>query len=415
MRILFVCAFLNDQGGFENHVHASAQLAIDSSHSVSILTPGKVPLDATVRALEPRVPFDSAEETWRRTVRGKASYSVAWLKHTVTHRRRPTPAQDIRLASSRKPRDFVDSYWRRHALDVLPRFDLVHAFGKPKAFVVEAIRCAEAVGRPVIYEELAQVGEAYASRDDHRRFVGASNLCTRIVTIAEENAHAIRQWFGYRGDVDVIDQWAFFDERRLLDTVRDVPATATDSIVFGSLSRLGHEKGLTTLLHAFAEARAVMPALRLKIAGSGAQEAAIKRLAAELRLGDGVQFLPYVSDRVAFFEAIDAFIIASEVEGGPITGVEAMAAGLPIVTTPVGAMPERLKDHSEALFVPVNSTQDLKAAMLRIASDGSLRRRLAAAARGRYLTRNHSSVQARKKVELWNTVGAQPAAAASRC
>jgi glycosyltransferase involved in cell wall biosynthesis len=414
MKILFVCAFLNEHGGFENHVHASAQLALDSGHSVAIVTPGKVRSNSTVRALETLVPFDSAEETWRRTFRGRVCYSSAWLKHTTTRGRRPTPAEDVRLASSRKPAGFVNVFWRRYASEMLSGFDLVHAFGKPKPFVVEAIRSCEALGKPVIYEELAHVGKEYASREDHRRFVGVSNLCTRIVAIAEANAHAIRQWFGYRGDVDVIDQWAFFDEHRLLRTVRNWPSR-TDAVVFGSLSRLGHEKGLTTLLRAFNEARRVMPALRLKIAGRGAQEAAMRSLVGELRLGDSVEFLSNVSDRVSFFEAIDAFVIASEEEGGPITGVEAMAAGLPIVTTPVGAMPERLKNNSEALFVRVNSVEDLQAAMLRIASDSSLRRQLAAAARSRYLTRNHSTIQARKKIELWNTVALPPAAAASRC
>jgi glycosyltransferase involved in cell wall biosynthesis len=308
----------------------------------------------------------------------------------------------------------VDIFWQRHAFEVLSGFDLVLAFGKPKPFVVEAIRCSEALGKPVIYEELAHVGKEYASRDDHRGFAGASNLCTRIVAIAEQNAHGIRRWFGYRGEVDVIDQWAFFDERRLLQTANDAQKHA-DSIVFGSLSRLGHEKGLTTLLRAFRDAWSVMPALRLKIAGRGAQEDAMKRLVAEWRLGDGVEFLSNVPDRVSFFEAIDAFVIASEEEGGPITGVEAMAAGLPIVTTPVGAMPERLQHDSEALFVGINSPDDLKTAMLRLASNSSLRKQLAAAARSRYMARNHSTIQARKKIELWNTVGRLPAAAASRC
>ena len=73
MKILFVCAFLNEHGGFENHVHASAQLALDSGHSVAIVTPGKVRSNSTIRALETLVPFDSAEETWRRTFRGRES------------------------------------------------------------------------------------------------------------------------------------------------------------------------------------------------------------------------------------------------------------------------------------------------------------------------------------------------------
>ena len=67
MRILVVCAFLNQHGGFENQLEATAELALAAENEVAIYTPNRVPGDATIRRLEPEVRFDSAQETWRRT------------------------------------------------------------------------------------------------------------------------------------------------------------------------------------------------------------------------------------------------------------------------------------------------------------------------------------------------------------
>jgi glycosyltransferase involved in cell wall biosynthesis len=279
----------------------------------------------------------------------------------------------------------------------------VHTFGKPKPFVVQAIRSAHALRIPVIYEELAQVSEDYAARPDHRDFSRCSNLCTRIVTLAQRNTDDIRRWFGFEGDAEVIDQWAFFDEDRLL---RRIPRAHTrpGEIVFGSLSRLGHEKGLPSLVRAFAEVYRTMPGVRLRIAGQGPLEPQLRSLVAELLPEGVVEFLRYIPDRAEFFDSIDVFVIASQEEGGPITGVEAMSAGMPIITTPVGAMPERLSVNSEALFVRTNEVNELHPAMLRVASDTGLRISLSEAAKSRYLARNHSSVQAERKRVLWDTV-----------
>lgn len=408
MKIIFICAFLTQEGGFENEVEATAELARSAGHSVSIFTPHKVQDDATIRRNLPKtIPLKSAQEMWRCTLYGGGAALGSKLKHYALNRRKPTAYEEIQLARSRIPSSFYREFWSGRGARMLKDFDVVHLFGKPKSFLVEAARCAKSIGIKTAYEEVAQVNEEYANQHDHRSFIGSSNLCDLVIARCEQHAQDIRNWFKYEGKTEIIEQWAYDNEERLLQIqqTKDSQSQPGD-VVFGSLSRLGPEKGLDTMLRGFSEALKRVPNIRLKIGGQGAVEGELRQQAKKLGVDRFVEFTGYVSktEKVKFYSSVDAFLIASRIEGGPVIGVEAMAAGLPIVTTPVGAMPERLQNETEAIFFDIDSVSGLCSAMVRLATDASLRKALGAAARSRYRVRNHSSVCTLKKTEIWNTL-----------
>ena len=405
MRILIGCAFLNQHGGFENQVQATAELAGAAGYEVAIYTPNRVPGDATIRRLEPTVRFDSAQETWRRTPLGRSIYSVARMKHYWKNGRRISPDREVELARSRQPADFIETFWHRFGQEIMPDFDVVHLFGKPQPFIVQAARCAARLGKPVVYEEVAQVSEAYAGRVDHQDFIKCSNLCSRVVVMSRSIGREIQKWFRYDGQIEVIEQWAYGEESRLLELA---PVRKPDGqVVFGSLSRLGPEKGLDVLLRAFAEALRDAPGIRLRIAGTGLLGPKLHSLARELGISSAVEFLGYVPDKAEFYGSIDVFVVSSREEGGPITGVEAMAAGLPIITTPVGAMPERLRDGEEAIFVDIDSIASFRSALLRLAGAPELCRSMGAASRKKYLARHLEAICGPPKIDLWNAVSCE--------
>ena len=120
-----------------------------------------------------------------------------------------------------------------------------------------------------------------------------------------------------------------------------------------------------------------------------------------------VEFLGYVPDKAEFYGSIDVFVVSSREEGGPITGVEAMAAGLPIITTPVGAMPERLRNGEEAVFVDIDSVASFRSALLSLAGAPELRCSMGAASRKRYLARHLESICGPPKIDLWNAVSCE--------
>ena len=128
--------------------------------------------------------------------------------------------------------------------------------------------------------------------------------------------------------------------------------------------RLARTKGLLTLAEAFARLaeRAPLPLLVLLGTGEGSVddcEAELRRLAAELPLAGSLALRGWAANPVPWLQAADLFVFPSEYEGFGLSLVEAMAAGLPVVATPVGAAPEVVRDGANGWLVPVGDAERL--------------------------------------------------------
>ena len=127
--------------------------------------------------------------------------------------------------------------------------------------------------------------------------------------------------------------------------------------------------------------------VRVVAVGQGPQEAETRALHASLDLGDRVLLTGRRDDAVAVMGACDAFVMASSNEGLPVAIMEALALGLPVVSTAVGGIPEAITDGVEGLLVPPRDPEALAGAITRVATDPTLRAALArgaAAAGDRY-------------------------------
>ena len=113
----------------------------------------------------------------------------------------------------------------------------------------------------------------------------------------------------------------------------------------------------------------------LQLIGDGALRSEIEKLVAENDLMDNVQFLGLQDNVYGYLQQADIFTLPSTVEGMPITLIEAMGTGLPIVATRVGGIPDMLTDGEDALLTDVDSEQIAKAWM-KLAEDKELRERL---------------------------------------
>jgi glycosyltransferase involved in cell wall biosynthesis len=107
----------------------------------------------------------------------------------------------------------------------------------------------------------------------------------------------------------------------------------------GTAARLVPLKGIIYLIEAIARLRAEFP-VRLEIAGEGPERPALEEEVARLALDEAVEFLGWRSDLEKLFSVWDVFALPSLEEGFGITALEAMAAGLPVVATDVGGLPE---------------------------------------------------------------------------
>jgi glycosyltransferase involved in cell wall biosynthesis len=148
-----------------------------------------------------------------------------------------------------------------------------------------------------------------------------------------------------------------------------------------SVGRLHRQKGLDVLLDAAATWRERPVPPLLVIAGDGPERDDLVRRAAGHHLD--VRWLGYVSDRMRLAElfcAADLVVVPSRWEGSPLAVHEALMAGRPVVTTPVGGLPELLRPD-EVVFVPPADAVALAAAVTRLLDHPSDAEAIAAAGR----------------------------------
>ncbi|MGA9761395.1 MAG: glycosyltransferase family 4 protein [Gaiellaceae bacterium] len=144
-----------------------------------------------------------------------------------------------------------------------------------------------------------------------------------------------------------------------------------------SVGRLKAPKDFSTLVRAMAS----LPSgsCRLRIAGGGPELAALSEEIGRLRLDGVVELLGDRDDIDELLRQSQLFVLSSRSEGMPMSVLEAMASGVPVVASAVGGIPELVVDGETGLLVEPGDPQGLAAAISRLLEDGELRQRFAAA------------------------------------
>ncbi|GIX45199.1 MAG: glycosyl transferase [Candidatus Sumerlaea sp.] len=119
-----------------------------------------------------------------------------------------------------------------------------------------------------------------------------------------------------------------------------------------NVAALTDHKDQSTLLRAAAELRRIRDDWRLVIAGEGELRAHLERLVAELELGSKVCFAGYVRNLAPLYRAADLFVLSSHLEGLCTSLLDAMLAGVPVIATRTGGVPEVVEDGRTGRLVP---------------------------------------------------------------
>lgn len=151
-----------------------------------------------------------------------------------------------------------------------------------------------------------------------------------------------------------------------------------------SVGRLDSVKGHVYFVDAAAIVAKDVPDAVCVLVGSGSEEEVLRRRAAELRLGERLIFLGRRTDVGRLLCAADVFVLPSLYEGFGLAAAEAMAAGLPVVGTRVGGLPEVVVDGETGFLVPPKSAEALAVPVVRLMRDVSLRSKLGEAGRRRF-------------------------------
>jgi glycosyltransferase involved in cell wall biosynthesis len=189
-------------------------------------------------------------------------------------------------------------------------------------------------------------------------------------------------------------------------TATEAPDDAARPNLILFLARLEREKGLFELLEAVSRVRAAVPDVRLMCAGEGDRRAAA-RYAAHLGIADAVHFTGWVgpSGKRALLEHAAVVALPSYDEALPVGLLEAMGAGVPVIASPVGGIPEAVVDGVSGYLVAPGDAANLERLLRRLLLDRELRRRIGAAARESVRLRFSPERSLRRLEEVYAALG----------
>jgi glycosyltransferase involved in cell wall biosynthesis len=160
-------------------------------------------------------------------------------------------------------------------------------------------------------------------------------------------------------------------------------ALDADAFVLVGLGRLVPIKGFDLLVRALSTVAAAVPSTRLVLVGDGPDRAPLEALAASLGMGDRVRMTGETPDVAGPLVAADVVVVPSRNEGMGRVLVEAMALGVPVVATAVGGIPAVVVDGECGRLVRADDVAALASALVELARDSGLRRKLGDGARER--------------------------------
>jgi glycosyltransferase involved in cell wall biosynthesis len=171
-----------------------------------------------------------------------------------------------------------------------------------------------------------------------------------------------------------------------------------------AIGRLSREKAHVDLIAAFAEMRRAVPEINAKllIVGDGPERGAIEEAARSSGLAERVHLTGHISDVTPYYRAADVFVLPSHSEGSPYVLLEAMTAGVAIVATAVGGVPEMVTHEETALLVAPRDPQAMAAGLARILMDAPLARRLTSNASIMVATRYSPERYVRSLFEIYS-------------
>ena len=155
----------------------------------------------------------------------------------------------------------------------------------------------------------------------------------------------------------------------------------------GWIGRMTAVKRTDDVLVAFKGLRDAGVEAMLCMVGDGPDRPHLEQRAHELGLMRDTLFLGYQEDVAPFYAAFDALVLPSSNEGTPVSVIEALAAGRPVVATRVGGVPDVVQEGVDGFLVDPGATDDLADRLAQLARDAGLRERMGAAGRNRVLPR----------------------------
>ncbi len=249
------------------------------------------------------------------------------------------------------------------------RSDLIHLMANSgwswQLHSAPALWLAWLRGTPVVVNYRGGEAQDYFQRSIRR--VRPSLQKAAAIVVPSAYLQAVFQRFGENTRVipNIIDRELFHPRASETSDIFTLVITRNLETIYG----------IDTAIHAFARVYAGNPSLRLRIAGSGPEESALRALTRQLDVTDVVTFEGRLDRQeiVALYAGSDAMLNPSTVDNMPNSVLEALACGLPVISTNVGGVPFIVSHGQTALLVPPGDAAAMADAIGELASDNALR------------------------------------------
>ncbi len=295
--------------------------------------------------------------------------------------------------------------WRLRRLLRKGRFDLVHAhiYASVVASAIATLR----TGVPLVITEHTEA----TWQDWRARWIGrwVYRRVGRIIAVSTPIRRRLIERDGVHPDlITIIPNAVVSASEPPLDA--QLPAQLRERPLVGVVARLRPEKGVATFLRAVARVAPQFPEAHFVVAGDGPQRHELAAMAEDLGLGERVHFLGFHADAAALMKSLNVLVVPSMTEGSPLVTLEAMAAGVPVVASAVGGIPDQIRHDKEGLLVPPGNSDALADALLALLRDPDRARRLGEAGRRRATSRFNHATMVRQIEDVYRDILGHPAA-----
>ncbi len=309
---------------------------------------------------------------WRRSS-WKVSYekSFNWLRGRILSR---LIAPDRRKSIGRWLLEWWHFWWRPEILHI-------HSFQSSTSDLLFVLDWARARRIPVVYHEHQTPEGCLELWEDFRREINKSAV---VLAVSQKSAQALMSLCGVTRPIQVVNP-LLQDPARAITYFMPAPIAGRErEISITAIARLDEVKGLEYLLEAIAQVVKKHPEIRLRVYGDGPLRQQLIIRSRQLGLEGETIFAGVFKRReelVTIMAHTDIFVISSLNEGQPVSLIEAMAYGVPIVSTAVGGIPELITDGVNGLLCVPKDPHCLAEKIFTLIEDQDLRVRLGIAAR----------------------------------
>jgi glycosyltransferase involved in cell wall biosynthesis len=214
----------------------------------------------------------------------------------------------------------------------------------------------------------------------------AGRVTDIFMTVSTEESHDARRLRIFAAPVAIgngRDPAIFRPDPAARAALRAALGVPEDQVVITAVSRLVRHKGYPELLSAMRDVDGELWVVGERLASDHGQD--LRPCFAQAGLGDRLRLLGYRTDVAAILAASDIFVLPSHFEGLPMSVIEAMLCGLPVVATNIRGPREQVVEGVTGLLVPPATVAPLADALARLVRDATLRRRLGNAGLARAL------------------------------